>query len=200
MPHLAGIVLAAGRSSRMGRTKALLPDRAGVPFVARAVTTLVEAGASPVLVVVRPDTEAAIARAVAELLSDAAVSVVVNADPDRGQLSSLLTGLARIGDAHGVLVTLVDVPFVSVETVRSVIAAWRPGETPIVRPARGTEHGHPVLFDQQTFAALCAAPLDTGAKPVVRGYADAIVNVPVTDAGAFLDLDTPEEYAGAVAP
>jgi CTP:molybdopterin cytidylyltransferase MocA len=183
----------------MGRTKALLPDRAGVAFVARIARTFGDAGVEPVCVVARPETRHAIAAALAELPPGAAVSLLVNPDPDRGQLSSLLTGLDAVPDAAAVLVTLVDVPFVSVDTVRAVVAAWERTRAPIVRPARAAEHGHPVLFDQAAFAALRAAPLDQGAKPVVRGYASAIVNVPVDDDGAFIDVDTPDDYAGALA-
>jgi len=199
LPRVAALVLAAGRSSRMGCTKALLPDREGLPFVARIARTLIGAGAAPVIVVARPDTREAIAEALGELIAQGAVSVLVNADPERGQLSSLVTGLDAVPDADGLLVTLVDVPFVSAATVQAVIAAWRRTQAPIVRPARGAVHGHPVLFDRATFEALRRAPLQEGARPVVRGYASAIVNVPVEDDGAFVDLDTPEEYAGALA-
>jgi len=183
----------------MGRTKALLPDREGQPFVTRIARTMRESGAVPVLVVVRPDTHEAIAAALRELIAQGGVSVLVNRDPERGQLSSLLTGLDAAPDAEGLLVTLVDVPFVSAATVRAVIAGWQRTQAPIVRPARGSVHGHPVLFDRATFDALRRAPLDQGAKPVVRGYDSAIVNVPVEDDGAFVDLDTPDEYAGALA-
>jgi molybdenum cofactor cytidylyltransferase len=197
-PRVAALVLAAGRSSRMGRTKALLPDRDGVPFVVRIARTLVDAGAAPVMVIVRPETHEAIRETLAELCACAPVSVLVNGDPERGQLSSLLTGLDSAGDVDGMLVTLVDVPFLSSDTVRAVIAAWTRERAPIVRPARGHEHGHPVLFDCRTFDVLRHAPLSEGAKPVVRGYGPAIVNVPVDDDGAFVDLDTPDEYAGAL--
>lgn len=183
----------------MGRTKALLPDRDGVPFVVRIARTFVEAGVAPVCVVARPDTREAIAGVLAELPPGTAVSVLVNPDPDRGQLSSLVTGLDAAPGADAVLMTLVDVPFVTVATVRAVVAAWERSRAPIVRPARGAVHGHPVLFDRTTFAALRQAPFDAGAKPVVRGYASAIVNVPVEDDGAFVDLDTPDDYSGALA-
>jgi molybdenum cofactor cytidylyltransferase len=182
----------------MGRAKALLPDRDGVPFVVRSARALIDGGAAKVCVVARPDTQAAITSALAELSTQRAVSVLVNADPDRGQLSSLLTGLDAAPEADALLVTLVDVPFVSVATVRAVTAAWEQTRAPIVRPARGDEHGHPVLFDRSTFEALSRAPLADGAKPVVRGYAAAIVNVPVDDDGAFVDLDTPDDYRGAL--
>lgn len=181
----------------MGRPKALLPDRAGTPFVVRAAETLLGAGAAPVLVVVRAELHDAVAAVFAARPSAAAVRVVVNANPDRGQLSSLITGLDAAGEIDALAVTLVDVPFVSVATARAVIDAWAHSRPPVARPARGLEHGHPVVFGRQTFEALRRAPLEQGAKPVVRGYAEAIVHVAVDDDGAFADLDTPEDYAEA---
>jgi molybdenum cofactor cytidylyltransferase len=95
---------------------------------------------------------------------------------------------------EAVLVTLVDVPLVSERTVRAVIGMWGETRAPIVRPARGPVHGHPVLFDRSVFEELRAANPAMGAKPVIRRHAARIVDVPVDDDGAFLDLDTWEEY------
>ena len=195
---LIGLVLAAGRSSRMGRTKAVLPDGDGAPLVVRVVRTLGDAGLTRVLVVTAPDTHDAIEAALKERRDRLAVTVLVNPDPDRGQLSSLLTGLDAAGQIDGLLVTLVDVPFVSAATVAAVVEAWERTRASIVRPAIGERHGHPVIFDRALFDALRAAPLDAGAKHVVRGHEAAIVNVPVSDEGAFLDLDTPDDYRAAV--
>ena len=197
-PIFMGLVLAAGRSSRMGRPKAVLPDGDGEALVARVVRTLGEAGLARVLVVAAPDTRDAIETALREHRDPPAVTVLVNPEPDRGQLSSLLTGLAAAGDADALLVTLVDVPFVSAATVAAVIEAWKRTRAPIVRPASSTRHGHPVIFDRSLFEALRTAPLEAGAKHVVRAHEAGIVNVPVTDEGAFLDLDTPDDYQAAL--
>jgi molybdenum cofactor cytidylyltransferase len=113
-----------------------------------------------------------------------------------GQLSSLVSGLDAI-DApllEAALVTLVDVPLVRASTVAAVIEAWRRTRAPIVRPALGERHGHPVIFDRSVFADLRSADLDTGAKAVFALHRDRIVNVEVDDAGAFEDIDTPEDY------
>ncbi len=126
--------------------------------------------------------------------------VVRNDDPARGQLSSLWVGLeaAQRPDLDAVLMTLVDVPMVRPATVRAVIDAWRPERPPIVRPAIGERHGHPVLFDRAVFDELRRAPLDAGAKAVVHAHQNEIVNVAVDDEGCLIDIDTPHDYAAFV--
>jgi molybdenum cofactor cytidylyltransferase len=95
---------------------------------------------------------------------------------------------------EAILMTLVDVPSIAPDTVRAVIDAWCRTRAPIVRPAIGDRHGHPVLFDRAVFDELRRAPLDEGAKAVVHAHLDAVVNVPVTDEGALVDVDTPDDY------
>jgi molybdenum cofactor cytidylyltransferase len=196
---LATIVLAAGESTRMGRPKALLPDGSGVTFVTRLVRTFLAAAIDEVIVV----TGARHDEIVATLARERFVvmpRVVRNDDPARGQLSSLWAGLDAIrnADVDAVLMTLVDVPMVSEATVRAVVAAWRRNRAPIVRPARGDDHGHPVLFDRSVFDELRRAPLDQGAKAVVHAHAAQLVNVSVDDDGEFADVDTPADYTALI--
>ncbi len=122
--------------------------------------------------------------------------VVVNAHRAAGQLSSVLVGLDAV-DRPGVmamLLTLVDVPLVSSTTVRAVVRRFQETHAPVVRPVRGDEHGHPVLIAQGLFSALRAADPSTGAKSVVRQHASPAGDVGVDDDGAFLDIDTMEQY------
>lgn len=188
--RLPAIVLAAGASTRMGAPKALLEvGVSGQSFVERIVATLTDAGVGPVVVVTRDGLAADIAARCGS------ARVVVNPDPDRGQLSSLLTGLDEIGAAAAVLVTLVDLPLVRADTVRALGGAWRASRAPLVRPVSRGRHGHPVVFGAELIAALGSADPRTGAKPVVRLFLDRAVDVPVDDEGAFADVDTPEDYA-----
>jgi CTP:molybdopterin cytidylyltransferase MocA len=112
----------------------------------------------------------------------------------------LLAGLEpRPGQfLEAVLVTLVDAPLASVATVRQVIGVWRQTRAPIVRPAHGDVHGHPVIFDATLFDHLRGADPQQGAKAVVRAYEREIVNVPVDDPGAFVDIDTEQDYREAL--
>jgi molybdenum cofactor cytidylyltransferase len=96
---------------------------------------------------------------------------------------------------EAVMVTLVDLPLIAASTVRSVLDAYRekPG-APLVRPRRGNRHGHPVIFNHSIFGELRHADPSMGAKPVVHAHAAEEVSVDVDDEGAFIDIDTPEDY------
>jgi molybdenum cofactor cytidylyltransferase len=196
---LPGIVLAAGDSVRMGSPKALLASPDGRPFVTRIVHTLHQAGIVDVVVVTGRDHDAL----VEVLRGETPVpSIERNPNPSRGQLSSLLIGMDAVvrRDTEGVLVTLVDVPMVATSTVTRVLAAWQQSRAPIVRPAIGDRHGHPVIFDRAVFDALRGAPIDTGAKSVVRAHEHDLLNVPVEDEGCLVDLDTPDDYRKLIRP
>jgi molybdenum cofactor cytidylyltransferase len=196
---LAAIILAAGDSTRMGRPKALLPDPEGRPFVARLVRTFGAAGVRDVIVVTG-SLHAAIADALAADQPPIAPTLANNPHPALGQVSLLWMGLdaAARPELEGVLMTLVDIPLVRQSTIEKVVDAWKRSRAPIVRPAIGDRHGHPVLFDRSVFDALRHAPITEGARAVVHANADRIVNVQVDDEGCLLDVDTPADYDAVI--
>ena len=190
-----GVILAAGDSTRMGSPKALLLTPDGRTFVAAIAGTFAAAGITDIVVVTGRDHDR-IVEALASARLPVRPRIARNENPSRGQLSSLLTGMdaSAAPDAEAVVVTLVDVPMVAAETVLLVVSEWRRTRAPIVRPAIGDRHGHPVVFDRRVFAELRTAPSDLGAKSVVRAHAAEVVNVPVTDEGCLVDVDTPGDY------
>lgn len=189
---LAGIILAAGASSRMGRPKALLPCVDGRSFLASLAATLTAAGVDPIVVVVAAPHAAAVAPA-AEALG---LEVVVNPVPERGQLSSLVLGLDALDDrgVEGVMVTPVDQPLVSPDTVRRLAGAWRASSPLVVRPEHDGRHGHPVVFDARLFPELRGADPGAGARATIARHEADVLDVPVSDPGAFEDIDTPGDY------
>lgn len=192
---IPGIVLSAGNSSRMGRPKALLPvGPNGESFLQRIARILREGGVEEVIVVLGRDAD--LVRA-ALPLAPHEMRLIDNKHHEQGQLSSLLTGL-RAADRPGVravLVTLVDVPLVSAETVRTLLEAYqRAGGAPIVRPTKQGRHGHPVIFDRALFQELRHADAATGAKSVVHAHRADMLEVEITDEGSFIDIDTPADY------
>lgn len=189
-----GVVLAAGRSRRMGRAKALLPvGSTDESFVSRIVRVLRDGGVDDVLVVVA-DRSSALADAVTRL--DRPPRLVVNPTPERGQLSSLQAGLRAVDHpgTGGLLVTLVDVPLVSPATVRALLDAHRQTRAPVVRPLRSGRHGHPVVFDRTVFDEIRCAGEEHGAKAVVWAHRHESVDVPIDEDGPFQDVDTPADY------
>lgn len=191
---VAGVILAAGRSTRMGRSKALLIAPDGRTFVARLAETLSEGGVDAPLVVGRHDDDPL--RSEVETIG-CGVRFVVNADADEGgQLSSLLAGLRKADrpGVRGLMVVPVDAPMVTADTVARLIAVFNSTGAAIVRARHHGWNGHPVVFSRETFDELRHADPDVGAKAVVRAYQGALVNVDVEDAGVIGDVDTPEDY------
>jgi CTP:molybdopterin cytidylyltransferase MocA len=186
------LILAAGRSERMRRSKALLPiGERGDTFIARLISTFRSADNDDVVVVVRPD-DAAI-RSAAQRCG---ARIVENPDPDRGQLSSLITGLDAV-DRPGVsaiLIMPVDIPLVRADTIRAVKAAFLASAAPVARAVHDGRHGHPVIFARRVFDELRHADPHTGARAVVHAHAHDLLNVEVDDSGILRDVDTPDDY------
>jgi molybdenum cofactor cytidylyltransferase len=194
MPTMVpAIILAAGRSSRMGVPKPLLVVAPGGPTFVRALAaTLVAGGAADALIVGRPDDAPLIEEV--ELIE--AARFVPNADADRGQLSSVVAGLdaADRPGTTAVLVTPVDSPLIKPETVAALLAAFAAGRARIVRATYRGRHGHPVLFARALFDELRAADPTVGAKAVVRRHAAGTLDLDVDDPAVLDDIDAPGDY------
>lgn len=193
-----GLILAAGRSTRMGQSKALLPfPPGGEPFVVQLARILAAGGTSGVLVVGREDDEE-LRKVLRTVVPDA--RFVANPDADTGgQLSSLVAGIDTCdGPAvRGVLMTPVDVPRVDVATVAALLAAFRSAPARIVRAVHLGRHGHPVIFPRELFGELRRADPARGAKAVLHAHAAAILDLDVPNAGVVEDIDTPDDFTRA---
>ncbi len=187
---IAGLILAAGESSRMGQDKALLAYR-GRTFLETILSTLHAAGLESVAVVLGHHAEE-IQRAVK--LPDA--HFVINRDYRRGQTPSLQAGLAVLVDPQleAIVLCLVDHPAISAETVRRLVDAFGQSQSPVVIPVFQGQHGHPILMGRKLLPELLTLAPDEGANTVVRKYRDATQFVEVEDRGILLDVDDPETY------
>jgi molybdenum cofactor cytidylyltransferase len=178
----------------MGSPKALLPGPDGRPFVARVVRTLHAAEVTDVMVITGSQHEAIDVALTQDGVRDS-VRLVRNPDPARGQLSSIWTAIdACPPEAEALLMTLVDVPMLTSATVRAVVDGWRKTRAAIVRPIVDGRRGHPVIFDRRLFDELRSAPLDSGARAVVRAHWNESIDVAVNDPGCLVDVDTPADY------
>ena len=187
--RIAAIVLAAGMSSRMGRNKMLL-EVGGEPLVRRAAMNALEAGLSPVVVVV--GFEAHHARRALEGLR---VEIVVNHDFHGPSSRSMHAGLNALPpDVTGVIVVLPDMVHVSAETLGRVHAAAGTSNAPLIASRYGDVTAPPIFFRRALFDELLAWDGEGCGKPVVQAHARdaAYVDWPV----AMLDdVDTPEDFA-----
>lgn len=191
---LAGIVLAAGRSSRMGSPKALLDFR-GEPFVLRILEAFEALDLKTRVVVVGPGVEA---QEIRNSLTHHDCLVVENPDVDGGPIGSLRAALKAIQSVAptGALVWPVDLPHVRVDTVERLLDVFRRESPFAVVPRFGSRRGHPVIWARAAFAELTeseAARRD-GARVVLRAHQADVTEVPVDDPAVIDDLNTPEDY------
>ena len=189
---VAGVVLAAGGSTRMGTPKALL-DAEGTTFVARLAGTLRRGGCDPVVVVAADD-----AGPVGAEAERCGARLVVNPGGEGGQIGSLRAALADLraldGPPAAVIFTPVDNPAVSAATVRTLIEAWERSEAAIVAPNYQGKRGHPVLADMSIAAEFLDDGLAEGARTVVRRDPARVLEVPVPDPATLDDIDTARAY------
>jgi molybdenum cofactor cytidylyltransferase len=188
---ISAVILSAGESSRMGRPKALLPID-GQTFIEKIVGALKQTSASRVIVVLGHNAEEMRRRI--ELLP---VEILINPDYKLGQLSSLQIAVRRLqaeNDCDGMLVHLVDHPYIDAKLVERMIASFHASGKLIIVPRHGGKRGHPVIFARALFDELLGAPVDQGAKAVVNAHDAETLEIDTADEGIILDIDTPELY------
>jgi CTP:molybdopterin cytidylyltransferase MocA len=187
--RVAGIVPAAGSSTRMGTTKALM-DAGGRSFVSAVVGSLIAGGCEPVVVVVGPDGGDTARRA-----RSAGAEVLVNPDPGEGPITSLRLALAALGGGvEGAALLPVDHPLVRPETVAELLAAFGDGAPRLVLPTHDGTRGHPAILGRALFPRLLDPTLRGGARTVVHEELERALLVAVEDPGVLADIDTPETY------
>ncbi|HEX2653398.1 MAG TPA: molybdopterin-binding/glycosyltransferase family 2 protein [Xanthobacteraceae bacterium] len=186
---LAGILLAAGRSTRMGTPNKLLEDLGGKPLVRIAAEQLLASQAKPVLVVTGHERER-----VEAALAGLDVEFVYNPEFAAGLSGSLKTGLTKVpAGADGVIVCLGDMPQVTRSLIDRLLGEFDPERGRIVVvPTYQGQRGNPVVWARRFFQDLMALEGDVGARHLITTYADAVFEVPVDDMAALIDVDTPE--------
>ena len=200
-PSFAGVILAAGDSSRMGRDKALLPwpppaagqAPSGETFLSAAIRSL--SRNTEFVVVVVGKNEAALA----PIIYAHGASLVVNPDPSRGQFSSLQVGLREVLN-HGrdaAMVTLVDRPPVKSATIQTLHEAFEGAgqNTWAVVPEFSGKHGHPYLAGREMIEAFLRVPATSIARDIEHRHQDHIQYMGVDDPLVAVNINTPEDYA-----
>ena len=191
--RIAAVVLAAGRSTRMGGPNKLLAEIARRPLVRIAAEEALASHANPVIVVTghqRAEVE--------KSLAGLPVRVVDNPDFAQGLGTSLKAGIAAVpADADGAIVCLGDMPQVDAHLLDRLIAAFDPDRGAlIVMPTHQGNRGNPVLWSRRFFPDLMAIEGDVGARHLIGRYGEAVVEVPIEGKAALVDVDTPEALVG----
>ncbi|HYM73935.1 MAG TPA: molybdopterin-binding/glycosyltransferase family 2 protein, partial [Stellaceae bacterium] len=190
-PRIAALLLAAGKSSRMGSNKMLEPID-GRPMIARTAQRLLSSHARPIVAVLGN-----MAAEVDAALGKLPVERVHNPDFANGLSTSLKCGLAALpGDSDGVVVCLGDMPLIAGRDLDRLIAAFNPLEgRAIVVPTRRGRRGNPVLWSREFFPEMAALSGDTGARRLIEEHADRVAEVEMDTDGVLIDIDTPEALA-----
>jgi molybdenum cofactor cytidylyltransferase len=187
---ISGILLAAGESRRMGSPKALLRYD-GQTFIERICHAFLAAGVDELIVVLGARAEE-IGQA---LPTHPRLRSVVNSRYFQGQLSSLMVGIGVLSpESEAAIVNLVDHPLITADTIKALMISFRTAPLPIIIASYQGRRGHPVLFSSQVYGEILAAPLDKGAKVVVRKDPTRVREVQLDDPGILADIDTPEDY------
>lgn len=190
-PSFAGVILAAGESSRMGRDKALLPWKGGT-FLSTAIRAL-----QPLtdLVIVVAGANAA---ALTPIVDAHAAFLVVNPDPAQGQFSSLRIGVQEVLNRgrDAAIITLVDRPAASIATIRRLRDAFLAAGDPVwaVVPEFGGRHGHPIVIGREMITAFLNAPASSSAREVEHSLQSHIQYLGVDDPLVTANINTPDDF------
>ena len=189
-PRIAAVVLAAGRSQRMGRNKLLSQTPRG-PLVRHAVEAALASHASPVVVVTGHEGEA-----VCAALDGCGVEFVRNEDYAQGLATSLAKGIGALPPAiDGAVICLGDMPEIRAGVIDRLIAAYNPAEgRAIIVPTHDGRRGNPVLWGRRFFPALAALAGDVGGRALLEQYEEWVAPVAVDDS-VLIDVDTPDMLA-----
>jgi molybdenum cofactor cytidylyltransferase len=187
--QVTAIILAAGRSTRMGGPNKLLAELRGKPLVRIVAEQALASKAKGVIVVTGHQAEL-----VEKALEGLNLKLVRNPDFSEGLASSVKAGIAAVaGDADGAVICLGDMPMISAQFIDHLIEAFAPDRGNLIAvPVSAGRRGNPVLWSRRFFNELMTLDGDIGARHLIAKHNEAVAEVPVEGDAAFLDIDTPE--------
>ncbi|HYV69790.1 MAG TPA: molybdopterin-binding/glycosyltransferase family 2 protein [Pseudolabrys sp.] len=194
--HVAAVLLAAGRSTRMGAVNKMLAEIGGKSLVRIAAEQAVASRARPVIVVTGHEREK-----VETALKGLSVRLVHNPDFSEGLGTSLKVGITCVPqEADAAIICLADMPQVDAALIDRLIAAFDPERGAlVVVPSIDGRRGNPVVWSRRFFHDLMSIQGDVGARHLIGNYAEAVVEVPVSGDAALTDVDTPESLSAVKA-
>jgi molybdenum cofactor cytidylyltransferase len=192
--NVTAIVLAAGRSTRMGGPNKLLAEIDGKKLVRIVAEQAVASKAAEVIVVTGHQAEL-----VEQALKGLKVKFVRNPDFAGGLASSVKAGISAVSDSvDGAVICLGDMPLIDASLIDRLIDAFAPDRGHLIAvPASEGRRGNPVLWSRRFFRELMTLDGDIGARHLIAKHAEAVAEVPVDGESAFLDIDTPQALEAA---
>ena len=187
---VSGIILAAGESSRMGSSKALL-KMGEKSFAQHIVDVLIASRVLDIVIVLGADAET-----IQIQLNWFKGKTVINEEWKRGQLSSILAGLHAVDqeDLHGVFIWPVDRPLVSEHVIVGMLHQFWTKHKQIVVPVFRGRRGHPVLIGKSLFEDLEKSPMDIGARTVLWDHPKDVLEYQTEEDGVVINIDSAEDY------
>jgi molybdenum cofactor cytidylyltransferase len=192
---ISGIVLAAGSSQRIGTPKALLKIGEKT-FLQHIVEIVHSARIIDVVIVLGAEAEE-----IQKTIIWFDGKVVINNDWQKGQLSSIIAGLNALDltksepeEIHGAIICPVDHPLLTQSLLVDLLQGYWLSKKRIIIPTHRGKRGHPVIFDRELFDDIRNAPIDIGARAVVRNHEQEVHEVDVNDEGVLINIDLPDDY------
>ena len=190
--RVGALILAAGKSVRMGEAKQLLALENGT-VLEKTLENVRRADVDEIVIVLGASADVIREQLPAAVLEH--VKIVVNSDYETGMASSLRAGLDGLGpEINAALIVLGDQPFVRPATLDRILEKYRDTGPRIVIPVHNGRRGNPVLLDRSLFAEAMALVGDVGCRAIFGRHTEAIIGVDVDDPGILLDIDSREDY------
>jgi len=186
---ISAIILAAGKSLRMGFPKLLLSIK-GKSLLQHVIDNALESKADDVIVVLGAE-----AAKLKREIKPGKARIIVNASYEEGQSTSLRAGLQSINpESRAVIILLGDQPFINKATINALVDKYQESGSPVVAPVYNGKRGNPVLFDRSLIPELLSASGDQGGRKIVEKYTDRVAVIEIDSAIVGIDIDTWDDY------
>ncbi len=185
----AGIILAAGTASRMGKAKQLLPF-ANTTLLGRVMENAAQSTLIELIVVLGHDADN-----IMKAIDFSGMKIVINTDYAKGQSTSLIKGLGAVSSScAGAMFLLADQPLITPDIINHMIMSFQTSDAPILIPFYHGCRGNPVIIERSLFPRLLSLTLDTGARVIFNEYKNSILKINFENDAGLLDVDTPMDY------